>query len=152
MCFANFVRSGLSEMKQSFELFWNNQDKIHFEWVADKIKQYLYIPFSEVNNNFDTVVTLHQLMLTTTGISIIIGKDTLGEYTKIGKLAIEDKNHFTQIGEFIANSKIDFNSIKTNRFKLIELFAKVYEQLIPVIALKNGDCHENVDKNQLGIM
>lgn len=152
MYFANFVKSGLSEMKQNFELFWNNQDKILFARVTDMIKQYSYIPFSEVNNDFDAAVALHQLLLTTTGISIIIGKDTLGEYTKIGKLVIEDRNHLTQISEFIVNSKIDFNSIETKGFKLIELFAKVYEQLIPVIALKNGDCLENVDKNQFGIM
>lgn len=152
MYFANFVKSGLSEMKQNFELFWNNQDKILFARVTDMIKQYPYIPFSEVNNNFDAAVALHQLLLTTTGISSIIGKDTLGEYTKIGKLVIEDRNHLTQIREFIANSRIDFNSIEIKGFKLIELFAKVYEQLIPIIALKNGDCLENVDKNQFGIM
>lgn len=152
MYFANFVKSGLSEMKQNFELFWNNQDKILFARVMDTIKQYPYIPFSEVNNKFDAAVALHQLLLTTTGISIIIGKDTLGEYTKIGQLVIGNRNHFNEIGEFIANGKIDFNSIETKSFKLIELFAKVYEQLIPVIALKNGDCLGNVDKNQLGIM
>lgn len=152
MYFANFVKSGLSEMKQSFELFWNNQDEILFARIKDMIKQYPHIPFSEVNNNFDAAVALHQLLLTTTGISIIIGKDTLGEYTKIGQLVIGDRNRFTQIGEFIANGNIDFNSIETKGFKLIELFAKVYEQLIPVVALKNGDCLGNVDKNKFGIM
>ena len=65
---------------------------------------------------------------------------------------IGDRNHVAQISEFIANGKIDFNSIETKGFKLIELFAKIYEQLIPVIALKNGDCLGNVDKNQFGIM
>lgn len=59
------------------------------------IKRYSYISFLEVNNNFDEAVVLHRLLLTTTGISIIIGKDTLGEYTKIGKLVIEDRNSFT---------------------------------------------------------
>lgn len=152
MYFANFVKSGLSEMKQSFELFWNNQDKILFTRIKDMIKPYPHIPFSEANNNFDAAVALHQLLLTTTGISIIIGGDSLGEYTEIGKLVIGSKNHFTQIINFIINSKIDFNSIETKGFKLIELFAKVYEQLIPVIALKNGDCLENVDKKQYGIM
>lgn len=153
MYFANFAKSGLSEMKQNFELFWNSQDGILFARVTDTIKQYPYIiPFSKVNNNFDAAVALHQLLLTTTGISIIIGKDTLGEYTKIGKLVIGDRNHFTQISEIIDNGKIDFNSIEAKGFKLIELFAKVYEQLIPVIALKNGDCLGNVDKNQFGIM
>lgn len=152
MYFANFAKFGLSEMKQNFELFWNNQDKILFARVTDLIKQNLYIPFSEVNNSFDVAVALHQLLLTTTGISIIIGKDTLGEYTKIGQLVIGDRNHFTQISEFITNDRVDFNSIELKGFKLIELFAKVYEQLIPVIALKNGNCLGNVDKNQFGIM
>lgn len=152
MYFANFVKSGLSEMKQNFELFWNNQDKILFARIKDIIKQYPHIPFSEVNNSFDAVIALHQLLLTTTGISIIIGNNSLGKYTEIGKLVIGDRNHVTQISEFIANGKIDFNSIETKGFKLIELFAKVYEQLIPVIALKNGDCLGKVDKNQFGIM
>lgn len=152
MYFANFVKHGLSETKQNFELFWNNQDKILFPRIKDMIKQHSHIPFSEVNNNFDATVALHQLLLTTTGISIIIGRDSLGEYTEIGKLVIGSQNRFTQIGDFIINGKIDFNSIETKGFKLIELFAKVYEQLIPVIALKNGDCLENVDKKQYGIM
>ena len=68
MYFANFVKSGLSEMKQNFELFWNNQDKILFARVTDMIKQYPYIPFSEVNNYFDASVALHQLLLTTTAL------------------------------------------------------------------------------------
>lgn len=152
MDFANFVNSGLSEMKQNFELFWNDQDRILFERVTNTIKQYPYIPFSEVKNNFDAAVALHQLLLTTTGISIIIGKDTLGEYTKIGKLVIGDRSRFNQISAFIDSGKVDLNTIEKKGFKLIELFAKVYEQLIPVIALKNGDCLGNVDKNQLGIM
>lgn len=152
MYFANFATSGLSEMKQNFELFWNNQDKILFARIKDIIKQYPHIPFSEVNNNFDAAVALHQLLLTTTGISIIIGRDSLSEYTEIGKLVIGSKNHFSQISDFVINGKIDFNSIETKGFKLIELFAKVYEQLIPVVALKNGDCFENIDKNKYGIM
>lgn len=152
MNFANFVKYGLSEMKQNFELLWNNQDEILFTRIENIIIQYPQIPFSEINNKFDATMALHQLLLTTTGISIIIGKDTLGEYTEIGKLVIGDRNHFTQINEYISSGKIDFNSIETKGFKLIELFAKVYEQLIPVIALKNGDCLGNVDKNQFGIM
>ena len=43
MDFANFVKSGLSEMKQNFELFWNDQDRILFERVTNTIKQYPYI-------------------------------------------------------------------------------------------------------------
>lgn len=152
MYFANFVKSGLREMKQNFELFWNNQEMILFPRIKDMVNQYPHIPFSEVNNNFDAAVALHQLLLTTTGISIIIGKESLGEYTEIGKLVIGNTDHITQIIEFIINNKIDFNNIEAKGFKLIELFAKVYEQLIPVIALKNGDCFENVDKNQFGIM
>ena len=139
-------------MKQNFELFWNNQEMILFPRIKDMVNQYPHIPFSEVNNNFDAAVALHQLLLTTTGISIIIGKESLGEYTEIGKLVIGNTDHITQIIEFITNNKIDFNNIEAKGFKLIELFAKVYEQLIPVIALKNGDCFENVDKNQFGIM
>lgn len=152
MYFANFVKSGLSEMKQNFELFWHNQDEILFPRIKNILNKYPHIPFAEVNNDFDAAVALHQLLLTTTGISIIIGKDSLGEYTEVGKLVIGSKNHITQITEFINNSKIDFDSLERKGFKLIESFAKVYEQLIPVIALKNGDCLENVDKNQFGIM
>ena len=59
MYFANFVKSGLSEMKQNFELFWNNQDKILFARIKDMIKQYPHILFSEVNNSFDAAIALH---------------------------------------------------------------------------------------------
>ena len=152
MYFADFAKSGLSEIKQNFELYWNNQDDILFVRIKDMIKQFPHIPFSEVGNSFDTTVALHQLLLTTTGVSIIIGNDAFREYTKIGQLVIGDRNHFAQIGKFIANEEIDFTGIEKKGFKLIELFAKVYEQLIPVVALKNGDCLGNVDKEEFGIM
>lgn len=66
MYFANFVKSGLSEMKQNFELFWNNQDKILFARVTDMIKQYPeYITEFITNSNFDDeskIIKLNELL------------------------------------------------------------------------------------------
>ncbi len=152
MVFANFAQSGLNKMKQNFELFWNDQDKILFTRIENMIKQQSHIPFSEIKNKFDVTIALHQLLLTTTGISVIIGKDSLREYTEIGKLVLGSPNLFIKIDDFIINGEVDFNHIEKKGFKLIELFAKIYEQLIPVIALKNGDFLKNIDKDQYGIM
>ena len=39
------------------------------------------------NYNFDAAVALNQFLLTTTGISIIIGRDSLREYTEHRKIS-----------------------------------------------------------------
>lgn len=152
MRFANFIKFGFGDLKQKFELFWNSQDEILFPNLETLISQYSHIPISKVKNNFDAAMALHQILLTTTNITSIIGDDSLREYSEIGKLVIGSKECFNQITGFIDENAFDFNVIEKKGFKLIELFAKVYEQLVPVIALKSGDCFANVDKEKYGIM
>ncbi|WP_099203903.1 YecA family protein [Scatolibacter rhodanostii] len=150
--FADFIKFGLGEIKQNFELFWNNQNKTLLTRLEKTISKYPHILLSKINNNFDSVMALHQLLLTTTGISYVINKNSLCEYSQIGNLVVGKPVYSTQIIDFINTDKIDFNSIEKKGIKLVELFAKVYEQLIPVVALKNGGCFENVDKEKYGIM
>ena len=152
MYFANFVKSDWDDFKRNFELFWNNQEKILFKRIKNMIAQYPHIPLSKINNNLDAAMALHQLLLTTTGIANVISKNSLHEYSEIGNLVVGKMDHFAQIANFLETNQIDFNIIEKKGFNLIELFTKVYEQLIPVVALKNGDCLDNVDKKQYGIM
>lgn len=152
MYFANFIKFGLSETKQNFELFWNNQDAILFPKLEHLVSQYSYIPIEKINNRLDASMALHQLLLTTTGVSNVVGVDSLQEYSEIGKAVIGTTTNFAKVFEFIDSNQIDFCKIEKNGFKLIDLFAKVYEQLVPVIALRKGKCVENVDKEQYGIM
>ncbi|TCS80324.1 hypothetical protein EDD59_106150 [Muricomes intestini] len=152
MCFADFMKHDLSKTKQNFELFWNAQDAILFPKLENLVSKYSYIPITKINNRLDASMALHQLLLTTTGISNVIGAGSLQEYSRIGKTVIGTAANFDKIFEFIENNQIDFCKIERNAFKLIDLFAKIYEQLVPVVALRNGNCVENVDKEQHGIM
>lgn len=145
MLFAKFIKYGLSDMKQNFELLWNNQEKVLFAKTREKIKK-------NPCNILDAVMILHQFLITQTGISSVIGEKCLEEYIKIGKLIIEETDYISQIVEFIVENQIDFNGIEKKGFKLIELFAKAYEQLIPVIVLKDGDYLKDVDRKEYGIM
>ncbi len=44
------------------------------------------------------------------------------------------------------------NGIEKKAFKLIDSFSSLYEQLIPVVALRNADSLDNVNRDKYGIM
>lgn len=142
---------GLNEFKQNFQLFWNNKYDILYPRLQKSLKDFPFTPIKKVSNRIDALVGIHQLFLTSTGISEVI-IDDLNEYTKIAQELLTRPNNHPAILDFINDEKINFNKNEEKAFVLIELFSKIYEQLIPVVALRNANCLNNIDRNEYGIM
>lgn len=152
MKFAQYFEGRWKKLKPYFDLFWNNQDVLLYPKLNSEINNYKFIPLSEVTNELDASMALHQLLITTTGITSALQPGTLNDYTEISKLLLTSKDTLEETQKFANSISSEFNSIEIKAFKLIEVFSKIYEQLIPVVALRNAGCLNNVDKEKYGIM
>lgn len=151
MKFADFTNSEWGIFKQNFELYWNSQQAVLHPRLEIAVKKYS-LPLSSIKNDLDSMMAIHQLLLMTTGISSVVNRNSLTEYSKIGNLIVGAEEHHAQIFDYIENQHLSFNAIERKSIKLIDLFSKVYEQLIPIVALKNANSLDNVDREEFGIM
>ena len=149
--YANFMREGWRKTASNFELYWNAQSDLLYPRLMDEIRKYKWIPLKEINNDSDAIMVLHQLLLTTTGVSHVLRQDSLNEYIETAKL-ITDNRMFGGVVEFLRNETLDLNRVERKAFSLLDIFASLAEQLIPVIALKSAGCLDRVDREQFGIM
>ena len=152
MQFASFIKTDWGKIKSYFELLWNEQRSLLYPKIKDEISKYEWIPLSKVTNDLDATIALHQLFLTTSGLTSIIHPNTLSQYTEIPRLILSSKDNYEEITKFVNDLSSEFNIIEKKGFKLIDAFSKIYEQLIPVVALRVEDCIDNVDREQYGIM
>ncbi|HFD1815996.1 TPA: zinc chelation protein SecC, partial [Enterococcus hirae] len=152
MFFARYYKTNWYELKSYFELFWNGQNHILYKKIKKELPRYPYLGVKNVVNNLNACVCLHQLLITTTGISNILDKDSLQKYIEIGHTILSDKDNILAYEEFIEKVEKNFTVAEKKAFNLIESFAKIYEQLIPVIILKQANTLGRVDKEEYGIM
>lgn len=152
MIFAQYFENRWNKIKSYFNLFWNNQSSLLYPNLESEISNYDFIPLSKVTNELDATVSLHQLFITTTGLTSALRPGTLNDYTDIANLILTDKESIKETQKFADNIFSEFNNIEKKAFKLIDSFSKIYEQLIPVVALRNAGCLSNVDTEKYGIM
>lgn len=152
MFFSDYYKNKWYELKSFFELFWNGQNHILYKKIKKELSLYPHLGVKVVSNDLDACVCLHQLLITTTGISSILEENSLPKYTEIGNKILHDRDNVLAYEKFIGKVEKDFTSIEKKAFNLIESFAKIYEQLIPVIILKKTNNLENIDKEKYGIM
>ncbi|MDR0889962.1 MAG: hypothetical protein LBM28_04865 [Oscillospiraceae bacterium] len=149
--FAKFIKTDWGRFKTYFELYWNHQDSILYTRLEGEINKYDWIPLSKVTNDLDAAMALHQLLLTVTRVSHVLHPKALPEYTAIAKLMFSGGASLNEIIRFVQEQAFELNSIEKKAFRLVDIFSKIYSQLIPVVSLKNTDCLENVDREQYGI-
>lgn len=154
MFFADFKNSAnWNGIKSNFELLWNGQNEIFISRIKAEVKGNRNTSISNVFNELDAYMALHQLFITTTGISEVIEPNSLNKYIDISQSMFTiEREDFQRVIDFTRKKNGEFNSIEKKAFKLIDNFSKIYEQLIPVVALRNADKLENVDKIENGIM
>lgn len=152
MKFAQCFGIRWKKLKPYFDLFWNNQGPLLYPKLEIEISDYDFIPLSKVTNDLDASISLHQLLLTTTGLTSALQPGILKEYQEISKLILNNKENIKEIQKFVDSMSFQFDNIEKKAFKLVEAFSKVYEQLIPVVALRNTDSLSSVDKDIYGIM
>ena len=150
--FAQYFESRWKKLKPFFDLLWNNQSALLYPKLESEISNYGFISLSKVTNELDANMALHQLLITTTGLTSVLQPGTIEDYIEISKLIIPNKESLEETQKFANNISSEFNNIEKKAFKLIDAFSKMYDQLIPVVALRNAGCLNNVDKDQYGIM
>lgn len=151
MVFPNFVKNDWRRVHSYFEPLWNERAETLYKQIEDEIINLKCTPLSKVNNILDATMALHQLLLMTSGIIYILPENTIQEYMGIRRM-IDSGGNPIEFLRFIDTMKLDLNSIERGAIKLIDLFSKLSEQLIPVIALRDADCMANIDKEEYGIM
>lgn len=152
MLFSKYFSSRWKEIKVLYELFWNNKYSLLYPNLENEIGNYDYMPLTRVVNDFDACMALHQLFITTTGLTYALDKQELVNYTRISKLVTQNIDVIIQVQKYTQNVSLNFNSLEKKSFKLIDIFIGLYEQLIPVVALRNSKCLDNVNKEKYGIM
>lgn len=150
MRFANYLSSEWTKMKVYYNLFWKNKSSLLRSKLLDEIKTYDFLPIREIKNDLDLVMTLHQIFLCTSGVNTVISDESLSEYSKIAKLIIS--MDINEINRFVKDKDIDFNNLEEKCFSLIDLFSNFYEQLVPIVSLKNANKLDNFDRLNFGIM
>ena len=152
MQFAQLFNKRWKKMKSYYDLFWNNQSTLLYPKLESEINNYDHIPITKVANEIDANMALHQLFITTTSLTSALPIEALSEYIKISQLMFSSKERIEETAKFANSISSEFNNIEKKAFKLIDDFSKIYEQLIPIVALKNADVLNNVDKEKYGIM
>lgn len=150
MLFATHFKERWKEFKIYYELFWNNQYSLLYPKLEKEIQNYEFITVSRVTNKLSASMALHQLFMTTTGLTSALEPETLNEYINISKLIIQ--SNLEEVQKFAHSISSEFDNIQRKAFKLIDSFLAIYEQLIPIVALRNSQCLNNVDRKQYGIM
>lgn len=138
-------------IKVLYDLLWNEQGQILYPKLEKELRDFEYIPIMKIDNDLDANMALHQMFITTTGISAALKPDTISKYMNVSEL-IFDNTFFTKVRNYIQENHLHYNDIEKKAFKLIDSFASIYEQLIPVVALRNKNCLDNVNRESYGIM
>lgn len=154
MNFAIFIPSGWQECKRNYELYWNGKTEFLYKELEKLTVKFPDFGITKVTNDLEALLILRYFFLFKTGISSVSKLDALDNYSRMKKKVFEyDKFENEKLFLKLSTSMADeFDTIEKNGFELIDQFTKVYEQLIPVVALKNADCISFVDKEEYGIM
>jgi len=152
MVFAQHFDNRWKKIKVLYELSWNNQVSLLYPKLEKEISGFDFIPIKKVNNDLDANIAMHQMMLTTTGITKALESKTLDKYIEISKHITRSKEIIEKVQDYICDISPKYNEIEKKAFKLIDSFSNIYEQLIPVVALRNTECLDNVDRKKYGIM
>ncbi len=152
MIFSQYFDDSWKNLKVMYDLLWNGQDSILYPKLEKELSHYEFIPIPGINNNLDANMALHQMLITTTGITKALKPDTISKYMKVSKLITDKKENFSKVNDYIKDSTLKLDEIEKKAFKFVDAFSSIYEQLIPVVALRNADCLGNVDFEKYGIM
>ncbi|EMW5383995.1 YecA family protein [Enterococcus faecalis] len=152
MFFSNYYKKHWSDLKINYNLFWNNQLRLLKPKINKELSKYPHIGVTEVRNMLDACMALHQMLIATTGISVIVGDNSISRYISLANLMLEDKSKLPKYMEYSIKIESKLDNIEKKAFKLIESFAKIYDQLIPVVSLRYADKMNNVDMDKYGIM
>ncbi|GHU44782.1 hypothetical protein FACS1894111_12570 [Clostridia bacterium] len=152
MRFADFLVEDWDVIKQNYRLLLNRQFKLLYPRLEKLSKLFDFIPIKNVKNELDAATINHQVLLTISGVVTVLGGNTLSSYMELNqKIFKADKGKIEQLIKFVVDEEINLDEIEKKMISLIDSFSTVYEQLIPVISLRNANNLEQLDKDEYGI-
>lgn len=151
--FANFFKEDWDFLYSYFNLFWNEKYDILFSKLEKLISKMRISPIHKVNNKTDAVMALHQILMTVTGLGAILPENSLKEYSELANTIAKSSIKLdSPILQYSNDLKDNFNNIEKKALDVISSFSKIYNQLIPVVALKSSSVLDTIDKDEFGIM
>ncbi|WP_165213162.1 YecA family protein [Streptococcus tangpeifui] len=153
LTFAEFIQDGdLENYYRLYNLYWGRQDKYLYHELEELLDKYTGLtPINKVYNRTDATMALHQLLLTISGISSVIGKNVLSEYTELGKKIQLSELHRNNILSYTNYIEPNFDKIEKSAFENIITFSKIYHTLIPIVTLNNIRKYDRLDQERYGI-
>ncbi|MBP2622637.1 YecA family protein [Streptococcus oricebi] len=152
--FSDYVKNGeLTNLIRLFNLFWNQKQKYLYPEIEKEIRlKELPTPLvlSQVNNKIDSIMILHQLLLTTTGIGSVLGQSILEQYSELGRKILEPR-YKESVLSYIKYIDNEIDDIEKKAFILLDDLSKIYPQLIPVVVLVNLNKYDSVNQDLYGI-
>ena len=148
--FARFIKNDWNRIKALFELLWSGQTVFLYQKLQEEICKYKHLTISSIHSDLNAVMALHQILLTCSSISYLLEPGSFDVYMELSKLMFSG-NRILQIATYLDDIYYNFNQIEKKAFVVIDAFVKIYEPLIPVIALRNANCLENVNREEFGI-
>lgn len=150
--FAEFLKNDWNDYYTNCELFWNKKNKFLYKRLNNQIEKKNIIQIPKVNNDIDALMAMHQLFYATSGVHYVIGNKALSEYTEIAEKLLLTSQHLPELLKICEIWHLEFDKIEKKAITLIDLFSQIYEQLIPIVALRISETYDNIDQNKYGIM
>lgn len=133
----NFIDSGKWNLVISLLRVINNNK---FEYALPVINQELpssHSLYKNVSDEISGISAIHQMLMTDSGIDIVIGKNALHEYSELGKIIItlfeDHKITKDNIGDFVISK---FN---TEFLTLTDSLSDLFPKLLPIMTLRAAD-------------
>lgn len=145
-------RTRLNTLKRSYELYWNQQYDILYPKLEKDLQEFPIVNTTKIHNELIAHQVLHYFLISTTGITGVLETEELKKYTSIGSGIIKNTDYHHLLLDFIQNTDFNFTKFEQKTFTLIDKFSKIYDQLVPVISLRNTGAINSIDKDSQGIM
>ncbi len=93
MKFAQYFENRWKDMKVMYDLFWNKQDALLYPKLEEEVRNIEGMPITKVINDLDANMAMHQMMITTTGLTKALKPDALDKYMEISRLITNKKRY-----------------------------------------------------------
>lgn len=137
-----FIDSGNWHLVISLLRVINNNK---FEYALPVINQELprsLSVYKNVSDEISGISAIHQMLMTDSGIDIVIGKNALYEYSELGKTIITlfNSNKITKdnIGDF------DVSKFNTEFLTLADSLSDLFPKLLPIMTLRTANKIDNI--------
>lgn len=149
--FALDIHESWNNIKNYYNLFSHKNYKLLYPLLNQEITRNPYTPIKKVETPLQAFIVLHHLFLFSTELSRILPAKKLNEYMDISNI-IRQKKYFSEINKLSIFLTPKLDRIERKAFDLISQYIQIFEQLIPIVVLKNTNSLKNVDKDKYGIM